>query len=153
VLLLVSHRRGNPLMPLVEDLVFQYSVGGGIMPPDPLRIELFKPGAKRGPKSMGGAGRVGKQQVEHLLPAFHGLGRWGLGGWPCILWNKLGLLFAFPYPRVDLCASGVAEVRQCGATKMEPHLIDGPPGLQILILVDQNIYHKHIALALGGYHS
>jgi len=123
------------------------------MPPDPLRIELCKPGAERGSKSMGGAGWVGKQQVEHLLPPFHGLGRQGSGGWPCILLNKSGPLFAFPYPRVDVCASSVAEVRQCGATEMEPNPIDGPSGLQSPILVDQNIHHKHIALALGGYHS
>jgi len=58
VLLLVSDRLGEPLMPLAGELVFQHSVGGGIMPPDPLRIELFKPGAERGSKSMGGAGRV-----------------------------------------------------------------------------------------------
>jgi len=140
-------------MPLVGSSVFQHSVGGEIMPPDPLRIKLFKPGAERGLKSMGGAGWVGKQLVEHRLPAFHGLGRRGSGGWPGILWNKSGPPFPFPHPRVDVCASSVAEVRQCCASKMEPNLIDGPSGLQSPILVDQNILHKHIALVLGGYHS
>ena len=141
------------MMPLVGESVFQHSVGGGIMPPDPLRVELCKPGAKRDTKSMGGAGRVGKQQVEHLLPAFHGSGRRWSSSWPCIPLNKSGPLFAFPYPGVDVCASGVAEVRQCGATKMEPNLIDGPSGLQSPLLVDQNIHHKHISLALGRHHS
>jgi len=153
VLLLVSNRLGDPLMPLLWDSVFQHLVGGGIMPPDPLRIKLFKPGAKRGSESMGGAGRVRKQQVEHHLPTFHGLGRRRSGGWPCILLNKSGPLFSFPYPRGDVCASRIAEVRQRGAAKMEPNLIDVPSGLQGPVFMDQNIHHKHIALALWGDHS
>ena len=153
VLLLVLNRLGNPLMPLVGESMFKHSVGGGIMPPDPLRVELLKPGAKRGLKSVGGTCRARKQQVEHRLPAFHDPGRRRSGGWPCILLNKSGPLFAFPHPRVDVCASSVAEVRQHGAAKTEPNLIDGSSGLQSPILMDQNIHHKHIALVLWGYHS
>jgi len=41
VLLLVLNRLGEPLMPLVWESMFQHMVGGGIMPPDPLRIKLF----------------------------------------------------------------------------------------------------------------
>jgi len=153
VLLLVSNRLGDPSMPLLWESVSQHSVGGGIMPPDPRRIKLFKSEAERGSESMGGASWVGKQQVEHHLPSFHGFGRWRSGGGPCILLNKSGPLFSFPYPRVNVCASSVTEVRQCGAAKMEPNLIDVPYGLQSPVLVDQNIHHEHIALALGGHHS
>jgi len=41
VLLLVLNRQGEPLMPLLWELMFQHLVGGGIKPPDPLRIQLF----------------------------------------------------------------------------------------------------------------
>ena len=91
VLLLALNMLGDPLMPLLWESVFQHSVEGGIVPPDPLGIKLFQPGAERHSKSMCGASRIAKQQVEHHLPLFHSFGRRRSGNGPHFRFAPLGL--------------------------------------------------------------
>ena len=128
MLLLIANGLREPLVPFRGQSVLQNSIGDGIMPPNPVRVKLFHPRTERFLESMGMAGGVREEFVEHDLPKCDGSRRRGLSSRPSLGVEDFGPLFAFPNPRINMCSCSVAEFRGKSDLQVESDFVDAATG-------------------------